>query len=340
MIKILISLLLSTLFGTAQSYFTLKLSKQKVYVGEAITVTLALENNSTDAISKIHLNAFKPKGYRVLPFPDETTQQSVRHYLLIPNLPGIHALPSQSIEIAHKDPHTYRNIWQTLRTHPIKITVLPLPEGIDTVGNYTLKSTIDRPRIQTNKPLNLTLTIEGTGSLASVKALQLDLKGALVFGSEPHITGTIRNGTYQSTLTQTFSIIAEEDFTLPPLTWRYLNTDTGLTETLASPTYQIEVTQVAQEKHILRYTGFILLGLLVGILLTLLTLRYRNRAKHPVSDLAKQVRRSTSDTRLYHLLLPHADNGAIAEILRKLEENMQQKAAHTLDRSHIAKLLE
>jgi len=340
MIKILISLLFSTLIGAAQSHFTLNLYKQKVYVGEPITVTLALESNSTEPLSKIRLIPFKPKGYEVLPFPSESTKQSVRHYLLIPHLPGTHSLPPQSIEIAHKDPHTYRNIWQTLQTLPVKITVLPLPAGINTVGNYTLKSTIDHQHIQTNKPLNLTLTIEGTGSLETVKALQLDLKGALVFGSKPHITGEIRKGIYRSTLTQTFAIIAEEDFTLPPLTWRYLNTDTGLIETLASPAYQIEVTKAAQEKHTLLYTGFILLGLCGGILLTLLTLRYRTRAKRPVSDLTKQVRKTTSDTKLYHLLLPHADNGAIAEILRKLEENIQQKAAHTIDRSQIAKLLE
>jgi len=339
MTKILISLLLGTVLGMAQSHYTLTLSKNKVYVGEPLTATLALESNSSEAITKIRFIPFKPKGYKVVPLSETSDAQSPGRYLLIPHLTGSHTLPSQSIEIAHKDPVTYRNIWQTLQSPPVTLTVLPLPRDIDTVGNYTLTSTIDHQQLQANTPLNLTVTIEGTGSLNTAKPLQLDLKDALVFGSSTPVTSQIIKGAYHSTLTQTFSIVAEKDFTLPPLTWRYLNTETGLTETLSTPTYHIQVKAKPQAKQLRTKVALLLLGIVIGGLLTLLVLKWRTRRKNPPSDLTKRIRKARSDTALYTLLLPYADNDEIAEILKKLEENIEKKAGQSIDRSYVASLL-
>ena len=339
MIKILISLLLGTVLGMAQSHYTLTLSKDKVYVGEPLTATLTLENNSSEVMTKIRPSPFHPKGYKVVPLSERSDTGSLRRYLLIPHLTGTHTLPSQRIEVAHKDPATYRNIWQTLQSPPVTLTVLPLPRGIDTVGNFTLKSTIDHTQVQANTPLNLTITIEGTGSLETVEPLQLDLKDALVFGSSTPVTSQIIKGAYHSTLTQTFSIVAEKDFTLPPLTWRYLNTETGLTETLATPTYPIQVKAKSQAKQIQTKVILIFFGIVIGSLLTLLILKWRTRRKNPPTDLSKQIRKARSDPALYTLLLPYADNDEIAGILKRLEENIAQKATHSIDRSYIASLL-
>ena len=339
MTKILISLLLGTVLGMAQNHYTLTLSKDKVYVGEPLTATLTLESNNSQPITKIRPALFKPKGYKVIPLSETNNARSPRRYLLIPHLTGSHTLLSQRIEIAHKDPATYRNIWQTLQSPPVKLTVLPLPIGVDTVGNYTLTSTIDHPQVQANTPLNLTITIEGTGSLDTAKPLQLDLRDALVFGSSTPVTSQIIKGAYHSTLTQTFSIVAEKDFALPPLTWRYLNTETGLAETLATPSYHIQVKAKPQAKQIGIKAALLLLGIVIGGLLTLLILRLRTRRKNPSSDLTKQIRKARSDTALYTLLLPYADNDKIAEILKKLEENIEKKTKHTIDRSYIAALL-
>ncbi len=339
MTKILISLLFGTILGMAQSHYMLTLSKDKVYVGEPLTATLALESNSSEVITKMRFPPFKPKGYKVVALSKTNDTESSRHYLLIPHLTGSHTLPSQRIEIAHKDPTTYRNIWQTLQSPPVTLTVLPLPTGIDTVGNFTLTSTIDHPQVQANTPLNLTITIEGAGSLETAKPLQLGLRDALVFGSSAPVTSQIIEGAYHSTLTQTFSIVAEKDFTLPPLTWRYLNTETGLTETLATPTYHIRVKAKPQIKQVSIKAALLLLGIVIGGLLTLVVLKWRTRRKKPPSDLTKQIRKARSDTTLYTLLLPYADNDEIAEILKKLEENIAQKAGHAIDRSYIASLL-
>ena len=337
MIKILTSLLLGSLLCTAQSSYTLTLSKQKAYVGEPLTATLMLESNSTEAIHKIHYKPLKLEGYKIIPFPNESGEQKSRHFLLFSHFPGSRTLTPQQIEVAHKDPRTYRNIWQTLKTPPVTLTILPLPAGVQTVGNYTLQSTIDHQRVQSNKPLNLTVTIKGKGSLESVKPWQLKLKDALVFESKPQIHGQIINGVYQSTLTQTFAIIAEKDFILPSIQWKYLNSDTGLIETLSTPSYQIQVTGAAQKREILTYTGLILLGLLLGILLSILVWRFRNRTTPPDTPLSKQIRNNTSDKKLYHILLPYADDDTVSEILGKLEENLNQGAGHTIDRSDIAK---
>lgn len=340
MIKILTSLLFATLLSAAQSHFSLTLSKQKVYTEEPVSATLTLtQDPGTAQITKMHFPTLKAKAFKIVPVTKVPENPNRRHYILLPQRPGSITLPPQSIEIAHKDPATYRNIWRTLRTSPVTLTVLPLPTGIHVTGDYRLKSHIDQHSVQANTPVNLTVTIEGGGSLQGIRALHLPLQGPLIFESKAEIRSKIVNGSYLSSYTQRFSIVADKDFTLPTLAWTYLNTQTGLTETLTTPSYQVTVQTPPQKSHLLRDTLLIMAGLLGGVLLSSLLYRLRHR-KTPRSDLSRRIQKTKSDQALYRLLLPHANNDAIAEVLKKLEENLAGKVAHTLNRREIAKVLE
>ncbi len=338
MTRILISLFLASLLCMAEQHARLTLSKQKAYIGEPIYATLSLEGNATEKITKMHFKPFKAEGFKVLPLPDKKSHNLHRRYILLPQRSGSMILPSQHIEIAHKDPKTYRNLWKTYRTQPLHLHILPLPEGIQTAGNYRLMSHIDHTKVKANKPVNLTVTIEGTGSLQEMQALHLPLKGPLLFESKADIHSSIAKDLYQSTYRQTFSIIADKTFTLPSLQWKYLNTDTGLIETLSTPPYQIEVEGASQNSHLLRESMFLLAGILTGVLLMLMLYTLRKR-RLPHSDLSRQIRKAKTDRALYPLLLPYADQKNVAEVLKKLEENLEKKAKHPIDRAALARVL-
>jgi len=339
MIKTLISLVCCTLLSVGQSHYSLTLSKQKSYVTEPIIAILTLEHNDTEPISKIHFKPLKLEGYAVLPLTKTDQNQKQHRYFLIPHLPGTHLLPPQSIEIAHKDPHTYRNIWKTLQTLSLTHTVLPLPSGITTVGNYTLQSHIDQQSTEANKPINLSITIKGTGSLENMQKLQLPLDNALVFASDPSIHTEIYEGTYRSTFTQHFAIVADKDFTLPILSWQYFNTDTGLRETLSTPSYHIAIKTPLHKSLLLRYLLLLLAGIGIGLLLAFLLITLRHRKKTLPSSIAAQIHKAKTDKALYSLLLPYANHAGISEVLRQLEENIYHKGTYKVKRSEVAHLL-
>lgn len=337
MIRILISLLLGTLFCSAEPSYHFTLSKSKVFVGEALTVTLALEQNSTQKITKQHREALALEGFKLTPLPDTKLQDNRWKYILIPQQAGSYTLPAQQIEIAHKDPHTYRNIWQTLRSPSPSLSVLPLPEGITVTGNYTLTSSIDDTQTEANKPLHLTITVQGRGSLSTMAPLHFPDTQALIFEGTPSVKNSLLEGQYQSIYTQHFSIVADKNFVLPSLQWHYLNSDTGLSETLTTSPYPITVTNPLQKGRVVKNTLLVLAGLLAGILLTLLFLIYRSRKKPRHPDLSTKIKKARSDKALYHLLLPYADRDEIAEVLKNLEENISGDASHRIKKSEIAR---
>lgn len=66
---------------------------------------------------------------------------------------------------------------RTLKTRPLKLKVLPLPEAgrpVDfseaNVGRFTLSAAVDATQVALNQPVTLTLTLRGTGNIHQVRA--------------------------------------------------------------------------------------------------------------------------------------------------------------------------
>jgi hypothetical protein len=73
-----------------------------------------------------------------------------------------------------------RTITYMLQSQPIKITVDPLPEGAPqgfrgAVGNFALDVAIDKNRVKADEPVNLTVTLSGTGNVKLLEAPDLVL---------------------------------------------------------------------------------------------------------------------------------------------------------------------
>ena len=334
MIQILISLLLLTCMTLAKETLTLSLSKSKVYLGEAVPVTLKLTYDPKHPPRKIEFQGLKlaQVELQALPIQKDSQKGTIYYpYLLTALVTGQLTLSSQQIALSHKDTRTYRNIWTTLQSQSRTLEVLPLPQGIEIVGNYTLKSHIDTQTIQADKPINLTITMEGNGNLSNMKALSLLKSDTLIFTSAPIIEVNQTSTGYQSRWQQSFAILAQEDYTVSPLQITYLNSDTQLLETLITPSYLITVDNPKKQKNMLYGIALLILGILMGILLSKRISLFRKRKKRDSKPLAVQIKKAGSDQALYRVLLPHADNPQIAPYLQKLEENLYHDAKHTID---------
>ena len=339
MIRILISLFFSTLILCAETTFGLTLPKKDIYLGESLLLTYTLKTAPTQPLTRIQHKAPIIQGARLIPLDTNQTAHSRRyHYMLIPEQTGTLLLPSHPIEVAHKDPTTYRNLWQTYRTAPLTLQIHPLPQGIQTVGNFTMQSRIDHNSTQANSPINFTITIQGKGLLDMLKPLRPDIQGVLLFSGKPEIRSSLQEGVYRSTLKQTFSLVGTEDFMIPPLQLQYLNSDTGIAETLSTKSYAISISNPQHRIRLRNYSLVFLSGLLAGILLLLGLRRYR-RSSRAHTPLQKQLRRCKRDKTLYDLLLPYATHPQIEPILQQLEENLYHGAAHRIDRVALEKIL-
>ena len=334
MIQILISLLLLTCVILAKETLTLSLSKSQVYLGEAMPVTLILSFNPKHPPLKIEFRGLKlaQTELQALPIQKDMQKGSIRYpYLITPLVTGKLTLSSQQIELSHKDTRTYRNIWTTLQSQSRTLEIFPLPRGIEIVGNYTLKSHLDTQTIQADKPINLTITMEGNGNLANMKALSLPKSNTLIFASAPIIEVNQTSTGYHSRWQQSFAILSQENYTLPPLQITYLNSDTQLLETLITPSYLITVNNPKTKRNMLYGIILLILGLLLGILLGKRISLFKKRRARDSKPLAVQIKKSGNNQALYRVLLPHSNNQKIAPYLQKLEENLYHDAKHSIN---------
>jgi hypothetical protein len=146
----------------------------------------------------------------------------------------------------------YQDVKVHLKSKPVKITVTPLPEEgkpadyTGAVGNFTIKSELDKTSLTTDDVANLKLTITGSGNLKLIEAPKLNLPNG-VTSLDPIIVDTItgRTTTISGSKIITYSITPNTagDYTIPPVAFTFYNAQTGKYVTLNTEAYKLNVKQ-------------------------------------------------------------------------------------------------
>jgi len=327
--KIFLSLILPLcLYG--KSEVKLQLSKQTVYMGEPLLVTMIHSYNDKDRVLKKEFEGFVSKDFWLLKShkvkvekKDGTTYEKYE-FVVSPQKYGTLTLGKQLLRVSHRDPKTNYVMWNELYTKRVFIEVLPLPAKITVVGNFLLEAHIDRNRIQQNKPINLTLTLKGYGNFEDITPFTLKLPNQTIFTAKPQIETHYKKNQNYGILTQKISIISAEDYTIPAITLRYFDLKTKKIQTIKTKPIQIKVINKTSKKF--EYFGYLLLilGIIVGIFISWMFVLYKKFQKQKLKNitLKEKIKRAKSDKELYGILLPYCQDKRFNGYLLQLEENI------------------
>lgn len=146
---------------------------------------------------------------------------------------------------------------KTLKAPAVTIHVDALPQEdrpksfSGGVGHFTMTSSISSTELNTNEPITLKLDISGSGNMKLIKTP--DVKWPEGFESyDPKVSNSYQ--TTDSGMSGTKSIeymaIPREpgDYTLPPVTLTYYDSDAGAYKTLTTPSYQLHINRGQQRK--------------------------------------------------------------------------------------------
>jgi len=146
----------------------------------------------------------------------------------------------------------YQDVKVHLKSKPVKITVTPLPEEgkpadyTGAVGNFTIKSEIDKTALSTDDVANLKLTITGSGNLKLIEAPKLNLPNGIT-SLDPIIVDTItgRTTTISGSKIITYAITPNTagDYTIPPVSFTFYNAQIGKYVTLNTEAYKLNAKQ-------------------------------------------------------------------------------------------------
>ena len=347
----------------------LTLDKEKVYVGEAIMATVEFKYKTGSPISKASLDKLEQKHFWVKNLPEEKQFKKREYtiykqkYLIFPQLAGKHTIEKQSINIATTSRRTFFQKWNKIYSNSKNIEVIPLPENINIQGKYNINAKIDKNSIEANKPVNLTLNIEGFGNIDDIESFKLNLKNPIVYDSKPTLDTYIKNGIYGGLFTQKFSIIADQNFTIKPIIFQYFDPNSKSIKTITTKEFKINVKKsnnpipqilkqnsnistnnnkeqivYIKENYLTKYI-FAFIGLLIGLFISNFSkLKYSKKAKK-AKTIDVKIKKSKNNKELYNLLLPYSHIDNVKIFIKKLEDNIYNNSTNIIDKKQLIKIL-
>ncbi len=385
--------------GKSGDDFILSMSvdKNEASVGEAIDLTLTFKQKVGAKASNIELGEPKLEDFWVKKVGDvqksEENGYIVQrlHYLLFPQKSGEYSIPAIRANVGvlvqnkrrfgggmFNDPffddpffsRLSRDIkWKRIYSNDIKLHIKPLPNGLELFGNFEISASVDKTKVQANKPVNLTITVKGVGNIDDVKKFELNIPDAVVYADEPKITPKLQNGEYGGEFTQKIAIVADRNYTIPEVELEFVDSKTKEPKTVSTKPIDIEVTGGASvtskvpatpliekaktpqnttkddakesvstktvvengEASYIKYL-YLLLGLIIGVVGTYLVSGRKPRSKKEL-PIVQKIHKAKSDRELFDLLLPYAkESKTVEKTLSLLEENLYKGAKHKIDK--------
>ncbi|WP_345977337.1 BatD family protein [Sulfurimonas sp. HSL3-7] len=361
------------------------LSKEQAYVGEAVRFDLVLKKKPDTRVDKLEIEEPKFEDFWVKKI--DGVRQGVEgeysteaySYLLFPQKSGTLKIPAVVAKVGKYvqsrrglDPFFDNAFGRNLRVSSVisneeSLTVEPLPDGLELYGDFNINVSVDKTAVVANKPLNLTVSIDGVGNIDDIKKYSLDIDGAVIYANAPEIKARVVGEDYLGSFEQKIVIIADGNYTIPPLMLRYFDREsqkevvkksdpiavevTGGTVRAASPQStlesKIEVADAIKEKSTTLKTSVqessriellyaASTGFVVGGLFAWLLMRSRSEAlpkKRRESTMAESVKKAKNDKALFELLLPYKKESAVIEsALAELEKNLYYGGTNTVDK--------
>jgi len=106
--------------------------------------------------------------------------------------------------------------WTKVYSNSLNIKVENLPNNIELYGNFNISASVDNTTVKQNKPINLTIHIDGAGNIDDIKQFNIDLDNAVIYANKPEVNSQLSNNIYSGDFEQKIAIIANSDLTIPP----------------------------------------------------------------------------------------------------------------------------
>jgi len=243
--------------GVESGAYSLKMraNKTHVIVGEPLVVTVffALRN---DVRLSDNPQYQRPefKGFLVKEINEPKRYMKGDHqitelrYVLTPEKPGEYHIAPATAKIGLADTSRrdifgryFGTIWKPIVSNALDIKVDTAPQDADLIGHFYVDSKLDKTTTKANKPVNLTVTIEGDGSLEDYEMPNYEIDGVTVYSDDAKVTTEVIGDKIKSTYVKKFVFIADSDFAIPKRNIKVYDPQSKTLKTLTIPDYSVQV---------------------------------------------------------------------------------------------------
>ncbi len=384
-----------------ENSLVLKLNKSSAYVGEPIEleITMRYRRDKNFVEAQLQKPQFANFWIKQLGEPKEFNEGSYRvkryRYLIFPQKAGEYKLGPLTAKFARRvlmktplsndpffDDDFFNSMfarleWRSVVSNAPELHVKALPAGVQLYGEFDIRAFVDKREVDANKPLHLTIEVEGFGNIDDVKKFEPDIVDAVVYAEEPKIEAYMDGDRYAGKATQKITIVADRNFTIPSFVLRYFDSKRG--EVVEKRTEPIDIVvkgakpsakqesldkgdtdtalKAEQEKESSPPTVrgedekrgsfswlYLIFSFLAGVGITLVWVnfkRFKIKSESGESSIVDRVKRAKNDRQILEILLPYAKKSEfLNKVIRDLEENVFQKGKNKIDKKAIIEELE
>jgi len=340
---------------------SISVDKTDVYVGEAIEFTLKFKYKKDLEI--VSLDYSKPKfenfWVKELKPKDsvnnytEYVEQEIK-YLLFPQNAGKIELGSLKIAITTLKSQYGGSFYLTSPTSTIpvysnklELNVKSLPKDINLIGDFNIKSIIDKTTIDQGDAVSYKLYIEGRGNIDDLDEVVINIPNTTIYDNPSKKEYNIKGNIYGGKYSKIYSIVGKEDFTIPSIEVKYFDKKSATIKTIRTKKYEVKVnktfvkekklevaeipkqniSQQIEKIKIVRTTDdekllYFIIGLFSGIAIfgSYIFWMNRNKEKREI-PLLKNVKKAKTPDELFKILLVYINiDEELDKIIYKLEK--------------------
>jgi hypothetical protein len=378
--------------ATSGSKFSvsMKMDKNDVYVGEPIKIDVVFKYKLDAQADKIMITPLRISDFWIKSTKKPTKTEEgdtivqTYHYLVFPQKQGDFEIKPVEVNIGtfvrrnrgggfFNDPFfdafDQTLSWKKIASNRLFVHVKPLPNNLEVYGKYSISASVDKRVVRANKPVNLTIKIQGVGNIDDIKKFSLDIDDVVVYSDEPKVKSGLSGGLYGGVFTQKVALIADKDYTIPAIKFRYF--DKNLKKIVTKKTKPInikvkggnkaevtpKITTAQGEKTattkpsvsqvetktkgltLSQSDGFLYLfiGFLFGILASVGYLKFINRKRvKKETPIITKIKKAKDDKELFEVLLPYGKSDEfVKKVLEQLEENIYGSKKTKVDKKEI-----
>jgi len=341
--------------------FGISVNKDSLYVGEESLLTLRfkykkdLQINDLAFAMPIFNNIWSKKIEGQNSYEENGFIVQELKFLIFPQKSGILKIPSIKIEAKIVDLSNFSyslfappTKTEKIYSNSLNLDVKPLPNGVSLVGDFLLKTSVSKTSINEGDSLSYKVEISGNGNIDDIDDIKLNIKNATIYEDKPKIETKIENNKNIGSYTKSFSIIANENFEIPAIEFKYFDIKMQKVVTQKSQSYKIKVNKlkakesfkgleksntknvekVIEEKIVYKSSLkqkvlFFILGIIFTLLIFGLYFYVKNRKLKEKDDLPliSLIKRTKNKNDLIKILLPYIGyNKRLDEIIFSLEK--------------------
>ncbi|MBC8237828.1 MAG: BatD family protein [Helicobacteraceae bacterium] len=343
----------------------LSASKDEVYVGEAIELTLLFKQKKSAKVVDNKFTNPEFKGFWLKGEPKQEITEDAAYvntkviYKVAPQREGVLEITPANIAIAsRKNTKNYYGgffpevKWKTYFSNDLNITSKPVASDVDVVGDIEIEASADTLEVNPNEAVNVSIKVKGEANLEDIKAFKPYIDGVSVFDEKIVIKDDL--------LSQKITFVADRSFTIPAFSLRVFNPITEETKVVSTEEIMIKVNNAKvkpeeelkikredkpvaeKEKVIPQAKAFInldifwtaaifLAGVMIGVLFMLLKplISFKNEKKFDIKD----------HKMLLVKLMPFEENEDVRELMSVLEANIYKNENIKIDTKKIKEIV-